>query len=148
MTITGLPASTDLNHHWIRWCDSVGFDPNDARPLVCYGTSSYFLPSTTHVCCFYIFVVESALAGIISAFVTTSLVGRLSPEKGARLIARTLRNVLASDGVRVLIAGSGPSEAEVRETVPQIEGRSVITKLSIFEVRNLTHAPYYFFHPF
>ena len=110
-------------------------------------TSSYFLPSTTHVCCFYIFVVESALTGIISAFVT-SLVGRLSPEKGARLIARTLRNVLASDGVRVLIAGSGPSEAEVRETVPQIEGRSVITKLSIFEVRNLTHAPYYFFHPF
>jgi len=62
-------------------------------------------------------------------------VGRLSPEKGAIAIARTFRYLLASrEDVRVLVAGSGPSEPEVRDLVPEIPGRSVITKLSIFEV--------------
>merc|ERR1719428_1558553 len=97
-TITDLPASTDLEAFWLNWCESVGFDPKDERPLVCY-------------------------------------VGRLSPEKGAIAIARTFRHLLGNhEHVRVLVAGSGPCEGEVRELVPEIPGRSVITRLSIFEV--------------
>merc|ERR1719183_722001 len=97
-TITDLPACTDLDAFWKNWCSSVGFDPDDQRPLVCY-------------------------------------VGRLSPEKGTIAIARTFRHLLETrSDVRILVAGSGPSESEVRELVAEIPGRSVINKLSIFEV--------------
>merc|ERR1719171_126805 len=103
-TIVDLPpfmakdVPLDLEATWANWCQSVGFNPADERPMVCY-------------------------------------VGRLSPEKGAGQIARTFATLLnRCENVRVLVAGSGPMEAEVREIVPEIPGRSTITPLSIFEV--------------
>jgi len=97
-TFTDIPNDTDLDATWSYWCASVGFDPKDTRPLVCY-------------------------------------VGRLSPEKGAIAIARAFRQLLATrHDARVLVAGSGPSDDQVRSIVPLVPGRSAIARLSIFEV--------------